>query len=334
MSRILVLGSDNRRLGEIRATCSRGYGLLDAHTGGGMSTTISISEVDALQPFMRLGRMIYIEGGKLPPYAGVLDTPWAAKSPVQVTCYNADYLLTMRSPEMAGKAVGVDGLLAEANALGDLGIRLGNMDVESPPGDVILSRTNFYDQLKTYIKRANLKATTRPEIDETGRLLVYFDLTDDAGMDTKFLLHDGLNANMSITDARIDGAIYNRVLAANSKQPPVDAPAQTDDESAAEFGLRNRFVQIAGVDDISQLLAGAQAALAVSAYPSLIIDAQIIDIDETWRNVRPGNLIMVHAANIYLPGWKGYRGKMAVRSMHFDEPNNTLTAQLETSYAG
>jgi hypothetical protein len=66
---------------------------------------------------------------------------------------------------------------------------------------------------------------------------------------------------MSIVDARIDGDIYNRILAANAKQPPVDAPPQADEDSAAEFGLRNKFLQLAGVDDVSQIQAGAQAAL-------------------------------------------------------------------------
>jgi hypothetical protein len=335
MSRIIVLGPDYRKVGEIRATCSRGYALIDANTGGGMSTTITISEADAMQPWMKLGRMIYIEGGRLPDYAGFIDTPWNALDPLQMTVYNADYLLTLRSPETAGKIVGgIDRIFTEANALGGLGVTLGNVSLAGDPVDVLLTRTQLYGQLINLVKSAQAEIVLRPEFDDDNRLTVYFDVSDAAGENTGFLLHDGLNANMKITGAHIDGVVRNRIVGTNSKQPPLDSPAQVDTDAADEFMLRNQVIQFDGVADISQLINNAQAALQTNAWPRLLLDVNMIDDGDTWLACRPGNTAMVHAANIYLPGQKGWRGEMRMRTLHYDEPTNTLSAQLETAYVG
>ena len=340
MSRVVVFGLDNVSLGEFRAEFPRGWGVIDANTGGGMSQTVTIPDEIALQPWMQLGRMIYIEQDKLPGWAGMIDTPWNAVSPVQITVYNCDYLLTLRAPEKGRKLIGnasalVTALMLEANKLEEMFVRPGLFsDISGANSEYALDARALYTQLLAVAARAGAEVILRPERDESNRLVIYFDLYDQAGVDTEVLYHDGANANMNITAARLDRKIVNRFVGSNGAQTPLLSTPQAESDSIDAFRLRNQVTTFNGVKDIGTLGRNTLAALRANAYPRLLIDARIHDVGDAWLAARPGNTVMVHAANIYLPGKKGWRDKMRMRTINYDEKSNVLTTQLEAIYYG
>ena len=340
MSRIVVFGLDNVSLGEFRAEFSRGYGIVDANTGGGMSSTIVIPDEIALQPWMQLGRMVYIEHDRLPAWAGMIDTPWDCVSPVKAAIYNADYLLTLRTPEKKRKLTGnasalAAALLAEANKLEEMYVRPGLfVDVSGASHEYPLDARNLYTQFLAAAARCGAEVLLRPERDESNRLVIYFDLYDQCGVDTNFLLHDGRNGNITITAAKVDRSIINRVLGTNGAQTPLFSLPQSEPDSIETFRLRNILASFSGVKDIATLTRNARARLAANAYPRLLIDAEIHDVGDAWLAARPGNTVSVQAANIYPPGMKGWRGDMRMRTINYDEKQNVLTTQLEAVYYG
>ena len=94
MSRLVVFGKDNCSQGEFTAFCERGWALggnLGVNAGG--SVTVTIPDSVAEQTWMQFGNMVLVQDDELPAWVGMIDTPWTATLPAQVTLYNIEYLL-------------------------------------------------------------------------------------------------------------------------------------------------------------------------------------------------------------------------------------------------
>ena len=99
MSRIVAFDVNNYSIGEFSAICNRSYtihGNASVQSGGG--TTIIIDDDTARKSWLQFGRIVEIQHGDLPPWAGMIDTPWTATLPAGVTLYPVEHLFTMRTP--------------------------------------------------------------------------------------------------------------------------------------------------------------------------------------------------------------------------------------------
>ena len=330
MSRIVAFDLDNVAMGEIQAICTRGWAINDAGQG-----TVDLS-ADQMAPWLDLGRMVMVEDSRLPAWAGMIDTPWKATLPAQMTLYNAEYLLHIRCPDQSQTLTGstasiVLQLLAQANAQEDLYIRTGVID-QDPSRSETFDQTPFWDQIVKLVKAAGMELRLRPARDANNKLVIYLDLQNQLGIDTGFLLHDGEGANMNITKALVDNEIFNRVIGIGSKsakKAQLQTAAQIDQESINHWRMRSTTVQFTGVTSLSLLTQDAKISLQNTLAPALIITADLLNVGDTFKYADLGNIMNVRATRLCLPGGQvGWEGKARIMVMSYDESKNVISTTL------
>ena len=327
MSRIIIFGLDNLSVGEIHANCNRSWIINDSG-----QTTVDLAASNVL-PVIDLGRMVLIEHAKLPSWVGVIDTPWKAILPAQMTVYNAGYLLHIRAPETAQALIGTTGaivstLINNSNSLENLFLLPGDVDFDDAKRSEPFDRRDYWTQIQDLVKRADMEIQFRPLRDAYNRLIIYVDVKRRLGIDTQFLLHDGSGGNIEITDAKIYNEVWNRVSGYGSQQTPVTGAAQVDAISISRYRLRSKFIQYQS-DTVSVL--NQNALLEVkNDQPTLMLTVNALDVGNTFYNLRLGNWVIVRASKLYLPaGVLGWQGSARITAMAFDEANNKVGLTLE-----
>jgi len=343
VSRIVVFDLANRSQGEFSGVCNRGWMVNGSYsTSGGGQTSIAIPDSVAGQPWMQIGRMVYVDHPKLPAWAGMIDTPWESTLPASVSIYNMEYLLSLRTPdeqvELDGTTIDIAGQMLEmANEQEEMYLRLGEISGDSERRVETLDQRTFWEQLNALAARSGLEMVLRP-VRESDHLVIYVDMLDQAGEVDQFELHDGANANMQIQSAKLDGTIVNRVIGISSQSTAssrITTEPQTIDDSIDTYRLRSSVAQFQGVTEDSTLLANTQAVLSASAWPRLIIQANILDVGDTFAHLAPGNTINVHASRLFLPGGvRAWRGQMRMMALAYDEGQNSVGITMETQYNG
>jgi hypothetical protein len=334
MSRLVIFGPDNKSVGEIHANCSRGWAISE-----GGQATVTLRADDALNKWLQFGRMVLVEHEKLPPWAGMIDTPWTATIPGQMTLYNAEYLLSVRAPDNILTLTGTTGGIALqminlANAQEDLYIREGKVDASDSSRQEVFDQRSFFEQLTTLGKNAGREMRFRPErVDR--RLIIRFDLQPRIGVVSDQALRSGADGNLEITEARIDGEIYNRIIGIGDETTQ-DSRLQTrpftNATSISRYRMRSRVTQYSGVADLSVLEANVATELAEAAFPKLILTANVLDIGDTFSHLDLGNTYPVHAPDLYLPGGiHGWGGTARITAMVYDETNNKVQINLEAA---
>ncbi len=329
MSRMIVFGLNGASMGEIHGNCPRSWFIND-----GGQTTVSLPSSAAAAKWLDFGRMVLVEHTRLPAWAGMIDTPWTATLPVEMTLYNAAYLLHLRTLETAIELTGSTGaialqLLARANALEDLRIRPGDIDMNASQ-KIKFDQRPIWEQLLDLVKNTGMEMRLRPGRDAENKLVIWLDIKKMLGIDTGYLLHDGANHNLEITKATIENEIWNRVIGLASKgSTALIATPQVDEESKRRYRLRNQVVQFQNISDAGQLAKNALVSLQDSAYPELKLTVNILDVGTTFSKLDLGNQYMVHAAKLWLPaGIQGWRGLARLTAMAYDEANNKIAATL------
>lgn len=313
-------------MGELTINCSRAYAI----NASPPDSKIKVPAKDVTSD-LELGRMVMIEHPTLPAWAGMIDTPWGALTPVEMTLYSAAYLLHTRSPERGMSKTGTVGdlammLVSAANAQGDLFIRAGHIDADTAARQAFDLR-DCWTQLTDLIKKRGMEMRLRPTR-ESGKLVIYLDIQKRLGVDTGYLLHDGPDANMVITKASVDGEIWNRIIGYSSGEKTIMSTPQTDSASANRYKVRNKNIQFQGVSSVAVLNDNSKTQLQLSKGPYLYLTASVLK--EAFPYMDLGNSALVHAANLYLPGGRhGWRGTMRISAMAYDEPNNRVGINLE-----
>jgi hypothetical protein len=338
MSRIVVYDVNNQSVGEFTAICNRGYtihGEPSVMSGGG--TQVSIDDAIAHKPWLQFGRLVEVQHDDLPTWVGMIDTPWKASLPAGVTLYPVEHLFTMRTPADSMIVKGsiadvVEEIIKLANSEDDLYLRLGNTDgVDPTEREETIEQEPLWDQLMAMLNKTATAMVFRPEHDDDNRLCIYLDL-GPTGINTNLLLHDGENANMQIVSAIVDGKIQNSITGISS-QSTTESRLQTepleDIESRDRYKLRSAVVQFANVTEKTTLEANTQAALAASSYPKLLLTVKAFNKNGEFQHLGLGNVILVHAANLRLPGGMvGWRGFMRIPGMVFSESDQSITLNL------
>jgi len=343
MSRILVFDLENKPAGEIHANVTRGWAI-----SGGDKSTFTLTNDEAALPFLQIGRMVYVDGGvneadgskKLPNWAGMIDTPWVATSPVSVTAYDPPYLMSIRSaygPDLRTGDTGTIALrfLELANQLGDLYLRAGDIEFgDSVKEYPVVSSKTDWAQLAQLALDYGMEIQFRPEIDNENRLLIYVDLKRTLGAATQIILKDGDGGNMQIQEAALDGVIMNAVKGHNSASTEAGrkySDIEKNQESIDLYRTRNAIVQFntTGDSDLQEL---TKNYVAANGKPYLNLKIAVRDAPLVFSHLRLGNIVSVNAANIILPGGiKGWTGQARIEAMTYDEGINQVTMTMKGS---
>lgn len=331
MSRMVVFGVDGYSLGEVHANVNRTWAI---NEGSQATAVLAVSQV---KEYLEFGRTVLIEHDRLPNWAGVIDTPWTAKPPITMTMYSAEYLLSLRTLDYGVQFQGQPAFIASkllelANAQEDMHLVLGEMENAVQRIEVFAQRP-IWEQLITVVKNAAMEMQVRSEKDSQKRLNLYLDIKNRLGVDTGFALHDGAGGNMEITDAKVDGQIWNRIIGLASKSTNksrllTEFPFR-DEASIQRYRLRSIAVQSPDVESITQLNENTKNSLNASKDPSFTLTVNALDVGDTFNYLRLGNGVNIHAANVWLPGGiHGWRGVMRIKAMAYDESANKVAMTL------
>ena len=333
MSRILVFDQNGNSVGEVHGICNRGWSI-----NGGGETTISLSNTEALHPWLQFGNIMYVEHPDLPTWAGVLDTPWKATSPVQLTVYDISYLLHLRSPEapliLRGTTGGVASKIIElANQLGDLRIRTGLIDANDFERDEKFEVKTYWEMLKDLVTRTGYEMMFRVERDTDRRLIAYLDMSKAVGYDDPLVLSDGQNGNMQMSEVSVDGEIWNRVLGMSDESTFTSrkrtAPLE-DSVSIGKYGLRNIVKTFTGILNQTALDTAAYIFRTDAGNPNMKLTVNVLDRQNTFSGLRIGNRVNLRATKAILPGGKqGWNGIGRITSMFYTESSNTVAVSFE-----
>lgn len=343
MSRVVVFGLDHFSVGEFEAICDRGWMVYgSAATSGGGSTSITVSKEVLEKGWLQPGRMVLVEHPKLPAWAGVVDTPISLSAPALVSLYNAEYLLKLRTPDQTVKLTGTVAkvtkeMIALANAQEEMYLRMGDEGGSESYREETLDGRPFWDQLDAIWKRASTEVVFRADRNPTAgnRLYVHADLQSRTGIETNYLLVDGQDGNTRVENATLEREIWNRVIGindANSAKELLTSKVYRDEASINAFGLRSKKVQFR-VKVQSTLERNAEDYLIAYSRPVLVFKVRIMDVRDAFLACRPGNGVILHAANVVLPdGSRGWRGNARILAMAYNEQENSIGATLEAYY--
>lgn len=342
MSRVRVFDLRNRAIGEFMTNVTRGYSLSGSiMLQGGLSSTVMIPTDAAQKDWLQLGRVVYIEDEEdlVPPWAGIIDTPWKALAPVTAAIYNAEYIFNTRSPDTETTSKGsfktvLTKLIGLVNLYDDCFLRLGTLGaLPSGQRELKITQTPLWGQINDFGKREGVEFLIRPLYAEKKPLFFYLDAAQNFGVDTGVILHDGDNHNLRVTGAQVGGKIINRMIGIgkedSTKSRPKTIPL-TNAQSISLYDMRSEVRQFRTISTQSALDQATANALKASARPVLTLDVIVSDPD-IFPHCRPGNWFDVTLAHVYLPGGrKGWRGKMRMPQMVYDEDSNTITATLKS----
>ena len=336
-TRLITFGLDNKSVGEMRGILNRGWTLIgDPNTKAGGKTSIVLDTTSANNQWLQLGRIVAAYHPKLPPWAGVIDTPWSAVPPVKVTIYNAEYLFNLRTPDSTMTVNGntgdiVQAMIEQINAQEETYLRIGVVDEDASRQETLDERP-FWEQLTALMERSGMELQIRP-VREAGRLYLYVDVLYRVGRDTGFLFHDGQDGNMKIVDASIDNEIWNRVTGigdestktGRKRTSPIFEPG-----SIRDYRLRSTNVQFSGITDESTLAKYTSAYVNVTSRPTISIRVLIEDVGEAFANVGIGNTGIFHASELYLPGGvRGWKGLARMKAIAYDEKSEVVGMTVE-----
>ena len=341
MSSLLIFDADKKKAGEIIAMFDRGWMLTgNPNLTGGGSTTLTLTESQARNELLQFGRSILVTHSKLPNWAGVIDPPWNVTPPVQTAIYNAEYLLSMRSPDAPIVLTGtvaniVSKILEMCNQYRDLFVRLGDTSrADQTVRSVNIDNRNLWEQLKSFLTRSSCEMQVRSQIDADGRLINYIDLAQQMGITTNFLYYTGENGNATLAGGTLDGPIINKVIGVNNasgQDSRLYTSSYRELESIKLYGMRSEVAQFDGVQEQSTLDRYTQNYLSARSFPSFSFVLSVLDKGDAFMNARLGNIAMVHIPEARLSGGKvGWRGLARILAMAYTESQNLLSIKMIT----
>jgi hypothetical protein len=336
----VVLDFNGQSVGEFTAKVNRNWSLISPTVAGGGKSTITIPKKVAERDWMKLGNFVYIEQDPLPPWIGMIDTPWNAKSPVQINVYNAEYILSQRYLDNPTTITGtpffiIDQLVAIANAQEETYIRTQNQYTGHTGGvwAAVFDQKDIWSQLKNFVQKNGVEVyfSTAHRIWDR-QLIINLIVAEAAGQATGYEFRDGQGGNMRVTAASLEGTIQNRLVGINKASTDAERiilPAVFDNNSVRQYRMRGGVYQF-DVTNESQLLNQINIQMATTAYPRVKLTIDVKNVGDALSYCQLGNSAWVHASNVLLPGGqKGWRGTARIIVMAWNESSNTMSLALE-----
>lgn len=343
MSKIMFFDLDNRAVGHVTAICNRGWQVY-GNTGVSSSglTTITLPKEAIENKWIQLGRLVLVQATGLPDWIGVVDTPWKATLPAQITLYSVEYLFSLRSPETAIRWIGtiaslIKELIRQANEQENLFLSLGEVTGAQTEFEEPIDQRKMWDQIVPLLERTGYEMDIRAERGADKRLYLYADVGQNLGIDTGFLLHDSeIGKNMKPTGARVGGEIHNRVKGTSGQsnaEDQLETEVLENEDSQGLYRTRSVVTNFRSITQLSQLTEYAQTELDAESYPYIEIEMEIYDVGETFANVRHGNRLLFTSSNLFLPGGvRSWSGTVRILAMAYDEARNVILARARGAY--
>ena len=342
MSRCVVLDFNGQSVGEFTAKVNRSWSLISPTVAGGGKSTIVIPNKVAERDWLKLGYFIYIEDDPLPPWLGMIDTPWNAKTPVQISVYNAEYILSQRCLDNPITVTGtpffiIDTLVGMGNAQQEMFIRTQNQYAGIIAGtwQATFDQKDIWSQLKDFVEKNGVEvyfSVHRRTWDK--QLIVDLCVTPRAGKTTGFEFRDGQGGNMRVVSASLEGVIQNRLVGINKASTDAERiilPPVYDNDSVEKYRMRGGVVQF-DVANESQLLNQVNIAMVSTAHPRVKLSIDVEKVGDALSYLQLGNSGIVHASKLRLPGGqKGWRGVARIIVMAWNETNKTMSLALEAT---
>jgi hypothetical protein len=345
MARHVVYDLERLHVAEYNAICSRGWqvdGISSVSSSGG-ETREELPDTVARQEWMQLRRQVMVYDRALPPWGGMIDTPWGARLPARVTIYPPEYILSLRTPDVQEMLLGdvysiAAQMIERFNAQGDWYIRPGDFAGVDVSRQETLDTRSFWEQLNALVLRAGKEMFFRP-VDEQGQMMIYIDIKDRIGEDTDFLLHDGEGANIEVGDVMLKGKIVNRLIGTGSQSAAssrIRVGPLTMQASADLYGVASGVKQFQNVVDETTLGSNTANELAVSSWAWLEIPIKILDVGRTFEQVRVGNSYLLQIGkSLALPGgvvMDHYRGPARLMTLALNDDDRSVGGSMEVAY--
>lgn len=337
MSRIVVFDKSNMAVGEFTGIVTGGMGW-SLGLGGG-SCTVTITDDVSAKGWIQIGRMVLVSRQNLPLWAGVIDTPWKATSPIQVTLYNAEYLMSLRRGDSAIAKITsepcevIAKLIEYANQREPMYVTAGaKTNIGSTISYTPDTRT-YLEQVTSLASKYGLEISIRASYDSNRRLYIYVDTYKSTGITTNVLLHDGADGNVELKDAKVTGTITNYVVGKNNASTnALYSSGEINSASITTYRLRSYVVTVQNTNVLTQLTAAAKSYLALNSLPKLSLTLSVIDQPGVFASLRVGNTVPLRLSLVHLPGGvRGWKGTGRIKAMSYDETTNQVDVNLEAT---
>ena len=291
---------------------------------------------------IKVGNMVLVRPSpKLPDWSGMIDTPWSATSPIQISLYNAEYLLSIRCgdekylPLTGDPSEIISQLIDLANRREQMYITAGERDTLGLNINYTVDTRTYLEQILALAKKYGLELSTRYGFDTSRRLMIYIDIKRRIGDTYDYIFHDGASANVELRSAKVSGTILNCVTAKNNAstgQTVLYSNAQQNSTSISTYRLRSGIISVQNVNDINNLDTAAKNYLNLNYAPKLSLTVSAIDVGDTFNYLRLGNTIAMRLSTVHLPGGaRGWRGTARIKAMSYDESTNRVDLNLEAN---
>jgi len=275
---------------------------------------------------LQFGNWLLVESDSLPAWVGVIDTPreWSPRI-VAVHAYTPEHVFGWRVGPLEEKITGSAGLIfekliAKLNQREPTIIRSGNIWRGGRQREETLNPTQLSEDLQRITERSGEEYNWRPEIDTSGRLIVFADWVERLGAETTALLHEGKGGgNMEGLDNVFmeDGELFNEVLAFGDGMTWRTKPTATvtDETSRARYGLRQIAIEYSGVSNGNTLKENGKAALKESKETIKTFHVNALNVGETYKYIGLGNTLKLQFENM---GFGGYQTNVRITGMNIN----------------
>lgn len=272
---------------------------------GTCKIALSVLHPAKLYELKRFGNVVLVSGNPyLPAWGGIIDpdVEWQPFTMI-LTAFSGEYLFDFRAEngerKIAGTAGGIFAQLVDlANRYEDLGLRPGTIWDGGARRSEPLGPGTMLEDLQRIAQGTQNDFLVEPFYDESEKRLRWVcSWLEHAGQQTNLVLEEGVNLELSQNPLREEGPVVNSVQAFGDASTDDTRPrvAFVDDESKAQWRLRQRTITFNGVKEQATLERKAQEYLAYYAQPRLVVSPVAVDRGDgrTFLDIRRGNTVTV-----------------------------------------
>lgn len=334
MSRIQIFDHFGYRIAEFNANASRTWKVSDY---GRCAFEIPIINPKCTQANLQFGNFVYIEHPRLPPWGGVIDVPrkWN-KHTVLVYAYSGEYIFKFRRVEAINTVTLSPGeifnqIIDLANREGDTRITKGSIFTDDEAVRWELNLLKIYDEIVRLAEDTDNEWKVKPELESGGQIQFKAYWNKELGVNTNYLLKEGLNIEAEDDIISEDGEIANDIygIGPGAAQTSRNNVNLLDIDSIGTYGLRQSSVSFQE-GEYSSVEIGTKAMLKKKKNPSKTFSLTATDYIETWNNMDIGNTFLLQMSNVgFQNNSFGVNTQVRVTGMTYDEENEKLNLNCE-----
>jgi hypothetical protein len=224
-------------------------------------------------------------------------------------------------------------IIEKANQIEDLFLRVGQISMTGIDRVEKITSGGLWEQATTIVKNTGMEIGFQPIIQSDGTLILEVNLQERLGEEVDWVLQDGQDGNIQITEVSVEGQIINRVRGSSSESAETSrimTGILMDAESMATYRTRNRVQVYNGMTNQTQLEENTKKYLEANKAPILKITLNALDKGDNFRYLRIGNAMMLRGTRLILPGGeRGWSGNVRISAMTYDESKNVVTMNVE-----